>query len=131
MIGLDTNVLVRILVEDDEIQLKRARKLLEDAAEHREVVFISDIVLSELEWVLEDAYKVPRRRILQSLQALVASEPFDFEDRSRLVRALELYQEGKGDLSDYLIGLRASGRGARTTYTFDRTLRDDERFTFL
>ena len=94
-------------------------------------MFVSEIVLGELEWVLEDAYKVPRPLILQSLQALVGSELFDFEDRGRLVQAIELYQRGKGDLSDYLIGLRASGRGARTTYTFDRSLRHDERFTFL
>lgn len=131
MIGLDTNVLVRILVEDDKRQLHEARRVLEEAAERKETVFLSEIVLSELEWVLEDTYKVPRRLILQSLQALVANDLFDFEDRGRLVQAIELYQKRKGDLSDYLIGLCASGRGARTTYTFDRSLRHDERFTFL
>lgn len=131
MIGVDTNLLVRILVEDDAEQLKRARTLLEETAERSETAFVADIVLAELEWVLEDAYNVPRARILEALQSLVGSERFDFEDRGRVVDALELYQSGKAELSDYLIGLSGSQRGVSTTYTFDRVLRDDGRFTLL
>lgn len=129
MIGIDTNVLVRVLVEDDPDQVRRVRTLLDGAAERSEVTFISDIVLCELEWVLEAAYDVPRERILQTLQTLVASEHFGFEDRARFVEALDLYHRGMGDLSDYLIGLSGRERGVATTYTFDRALRDDEHFT--
>ena len=131
MIGVDTNLLVRVLVEDDPEQLKRARKLMNGAAERSETAFVADIVLAELEWVLEDAYDVPRTRILQALQAIAASKRFEFEDRRRVLEALELYQNGKAELSDYLIGLSGSQHGASTTYTFDRELRDDERFTLL
>ena len=73
----------------------------------------------------------PRSRILQTLQAIVGSERFEFEDRRRVLGALELYQKGKAELSDYLIALNGTERGASTTYTFDRGLRDDERFTLL
>jgi predicted nucleic-acid-binding protein len=66
-----------------------------------------------------------------SFQAIVGSERFDFDDRRRVARALELYQRGKGDLSDYLIGLGAFERGVSTIYTFDRALRDEEQFTLL
>jgi predicted nucleic-acid-binding protein len=128
MIGFDTNLVVRLMVEDDVAQARRARKLLEEAAERDELV-LSDIVLSELEWVLESAYKVPRQRILVALNALIADERFCFEDRHRVATALNLYQEGKGDLADYLIGLRSEAAGARTTFTFDRDLSDDSRFT--
>ena len=131
MIGIDTNLLIRILIEDDAEQLKRARTLLNGMAERFETVFVADIVLAELEWVLEDAYQVPRARILQALQAIVASKQFEFQDRRRVLDALELYQKGKAELSDYLVGLIGSQRGASTTYTFDRDLRDDERFTLL
>jgi len=131
MIGVDTNLLVRILVEDDTEQLRRARSLLDGAAERSEIAFVGDIVLAELEWVLEDAYKVPRARILQALQGLVGSRRFEFDDRRRVVEALELYQNGKAELSDYLIGLSGSQHGASTTYTFARDLRDDARFTLL
>ncbi len=131
MIGVDTNLLVRILVEDDPEQLRRARTLLNVAAERSETAFVADNVLAELEWVLEDAYEVPRARILQALQAIVAAKRFEFADRRRVVQALELYQNGKAELSDYLIGLSGFQNGASTTYTFDRDLRDDERFTLL
>lgn len=131
MIALDTNVLVRVLVEDDKAQLGRVRALLNQAAEEEELAFVSDLVVVEIEWVLESAYKVPRQSILQAIQALLADSRFAFEDRARLTNALRLYQTGKGDLSDYLVGLRASEAGARTVYTFDRDLRDDEGFTLL
>ncbi len=131
MIGVDTSLLVRILVEDDTEQLRRARSLLDGAAERSETAFVGDIVLAELEWVLEDAYHVPRARILQALQAIVGSQRFEFDDRRRVVEALELYQNGKAEVSDYLIGLNGSQHGASTTYTFDRDLRDDARFTLL
>ncbi len=131
MIGFDTNIVVRLMVEDDEAQVRLARKLLEGAAESNEPVFISDIVLSELEWVLESAYKVPRLRILAAVNELVADERFCFEDRMRVMSALNLYQQGKGDLADYLLGIRGDDAGARTTFTFDRDLRDDTRFTWV
>jgi predicted nucleic-acid-binding protein len=131
MIGFDTNLVVRLMVEDDVAQVRRARKLLEEAAERDELVLLSDIVLSELEWVLESAYKVPRQRILVALNALLADERFCFEDRHRVATALNLYQEGKGDLADYLISLRSEAAGARTTFTFDRNLSDDSRFTVV
>lgn len=55
MIGFDTNLLVRLMVEDDEPQLRRARQLVQEATERDEPIFIGDIVLSELEWVLDAA----------------------------------------------------------------------------
>ena len=129
MIGIDTNVLVRLMVEDDAVQLRRAGQLLEECTERDEPVFLSDIVLSELEWVLDTAYKVPRRRILGAMNSLVADERFCFEDPRRVTTALSSYQRGKGDLADYLLGLRGQEAGVRTTFTFDRDLRGDERFT--
>ena len=131
MIGVDTNVLVRILVEDDPRQLKRASQMVSDAAEKSESIFVSDVVLAELDWVLDGVYGVSRQHITKALQGLLASERFEFEDRSRVVEALELYHVGTAELSDYLIGCAGTQRGARTTVTFDRTLRDDERFTLL
>ncbi|MGB5879223.1 MAG: type II toxin-antitoxin system VapC family toxin [Thermoanaerobaculia bacterium] len=131
MIGLDTNVVVRLMIEDDETQARRARRLLDEAAERDEPVFISDIVLSELEWVLDSAYQVPRHRILAAVNALAGDTRFCFEDQNRVTSALGLYQRGKGDLADYLLGLQGEKEGAQTTFTFDRALRGDARFTLL
>ena len=131
MIGLDTNVVVRVLVEDDQSQLARVNELLALASEEGERAFVSDLVIMELEWVLESAYGVPRSKIAHAIQALLADDRFTFEHREDLTRAIARYEKGDAALSDYLIGDRAQRSGTRTTYTFDRALRDDERFTLL
>jgi predicted nucleic-acid-binding protein len=62
---------------------------------------------------------------------LQTTPPFVVEDAALLERALQMYSKGKGDLSDYILGGIAGRRGARTTYTFDRDLRNTEGFTLL
>jgi predicted nucleic-acid-binding protein len=131
VIAFDTNVLVRFLVEDDERQLNATLQALEETTERGEQVLVTDVVLAELEWVLDAAYEVPRRRILAALQGLVQDGRFCFESPSRLAIALHRYQHGKGDLSDYLLGSRGRECGADTTFTFDRALRKDDLFTVL
>jgi predicted nucleic-acid-binding protein len=131
MIAFDTSLLVRFLVEDDQRQLRLTLETLACATERRERVLVSDVVLSELEWVLDAAYKVPRKQILVAVQSLVEDGRFCFENASRLAMALQRYQHGKGDLSDYLLGARAREGGAATTFTFDRGLRRDDLFTVL
>ena len=131
MISFDTNLVVRLMVEDDERQAKVARSILDNAVEQGEKVLVTDIVLSELEWVLDSAYRVPRLRLLAAIQRLAADNRFIFEDQERLANALARYQNGTGDLSDYLLGLKSWKAGASTTYTFDRALRGEEPFTVV
>jgi predicted nucleic-acid-binding protein len=131
MIALDTNVVVRLMVEDDPTQVKRARRMLELAEEQGEPALVGDIVLCELDWVLSAGYRVPRQRILAALTELAADPRFRFEDPQRVRVALDLYQGGSADLADYLLGLAAESAGAVTTYTFDRGLRGDPRFTLV
>ena len=131
MIAFDMNLLVRFLVEDDERQLRTTLETLEEATERGEPVLVTDVVLAELEWVLDAAYEVPRRRILAAIQGLVDDGRFCFEDPSRLADALHRYQRSRADLSDYLLGARGRECGAVTTFTFDRGLRRDDLFTVL
>ena len=131
MIAFDTNLVVRLMIEDDERQTKVARSILDNAVEQDEKVLVTDIVLSELEWVLDSAYRVPRLRLLAAIQRLAADNRFVFEDQERLTNALAHYQDGTGDLSDYLLGLKSREAGSSTTYTFDRALRGEETFTVV
>ena len=128
MIAVDTNVVVRLLVQDDRDQLERALAVLEPHWESGGTVFLADIVLAELEWVLESAYRVPRAEMLSSLHALVSDRRFAVEDKPRALEALRRFQSGKGDLADYLIGLAAKARGSAPTLTFDRSLRGEPAF---
>ena len=131
MIAVDTNVLLRYLLADDPVQTPRATRLIEDAADRGEDVFVSQIVLCETEWVLDSIYGASRQEIYSILKRLLAARPFALQDSQTVVNCLELYGEKKGDFSDYLIGAAAQVTGAGTTFTFDKKLKQDPEFTPL
>lgn len=131
MIALDTNVLVRLAVGDDPLQSRRVAALLQQAAGSEERCFLADPVLCELEWVLESCYDAGRGDIAATVQELLAQDLFVFEDRGVVAAALEAYLGGTSDFSDHLIGARARAQGARTCYTFDRTLARRPGFSLL
>jgi len=74
MIGLDTNILVRLLVADDPEQTERARKLVSARCTRESPGFINCIVLAELVWVLSGAYGLSRSQIANAVEALLAGE---------------------------------------------------------
>ena len=123
MIALDTNVLLRLLLNDDPRKSRQAQALVDRAVSRSDQVLLPDIVLCELEWVLGAAYDVPKAEIVRTLRRLLDTRVFAFLDRSTVAAALADYEAGKGDFSDYLIGASAARAGASTTYTFDRALR--------
>jgi predicted nucleic-acid-binding protein len=132
MIALDTNVLIRVLIADDPKQTALSERLLREAAEAGEPCFISDPVLCETEWVLDSYYRVPRSGIAAALESLLARKSlFVFEDVDIFRKALDAYQHGKAEFSDFLIGAKAETQGARTTFTFDRVLARQQGFSIL
>jgi len=122
MIALDTNVLVRFLVDDDEAQSRRASRLIENARKRDETLFISDIVMCETVWVLSTSYRFSRSEIAGVLGDLLRGRGVVFSSSDSLARALQAYVAGKGDFADYLIREHASAAGAETVATFDRAL---------
>lgn len=131
MRGLDTNVLVRFLVRDDEAQFRRAAKLLERLSGAGEAARIDSIVICELVWVLKAGYGRTRREIASALDALLDAAPFEIDDREAVRQSVERFRTGKGDFSDYLLGLRNERAGCRDTLTFDRKLQPSDGFTAL
>lgn len=123
MIAVDTNVLLRLLLNDDPRQSRQAQDLVDRAVARSDQVLLPDIVLCELEWVLDSVYGVPKAEIARTLRRLLDTKVFAFLDRSTVAGALADYEAGRGDFSDYLIGASAARAGASTTYTFDRALR--------
>ena len=123
MIAFDTNVLLRLLLNDDPRQARQAQALVDQAASRSDHVLLPDIVLCELEWVLGAVYGVPKPEIVRTLRRLLDTKVFAFLDRGAVAGALGDYEAGNGDFSDYLIGASAARAGASTTYTFDRALR--------
>lgn len=128
MIGLDTNVLVRYLVEDDVRQTAQAAALIERAIEDDESLYVSDVVVCETVWVLGVAYEVGRKEIAALLRNLFRARRLAFGTVEQLIRALDSYESGKGDFADYLIREHARAADCESVATFDRLLLKERGF---
>lgn len=119
MLGIDTNVLVRFLVRDDEAQFDKARKLIrrEIAAGRR--VFVNQLVLMETEWVLRSRYAVPKNQIIEAISGLLNATDVQFEDEPAIEEALFIWKDSIADFADCLIGAKNRRLGCRATATFD------------
>ncbi|MCK5797386.1 MAG: type II toxin-antitoxin system VapC family toxin [Deltaproteobacteria bacterium] len=128
MTGLDTNVLIRYLVEDDADQAARAAALIEKAVQQGEKLFVASIVLCEVVWVLSVAYHRPRSDIVRTLGAILLTAQFVIQDLDLAHRALASYAQGPADFADYLVAEQALRAGCETLATFDKKLLRDDRF---
>lgn len=119
MIGIDTNVLVRVLVDDEKAteQCRKARALL---IQH-DKVFISRVVVTETVWVLQRAYAVGKDQILTYLNRLLLQKELVFEDRPLIERACEIYRGETFGFPDALI-LASHETRQCLLYTFDKIL---------
>ena len=131
MKGLDTNVLVRYLTQDDPKQSALATREIEGAAARGEKFLLQPLVLCELVWVLESAYHLPKADILKVLERILRTAQFELVDKEVLWLALNDYRPGKGDFSDYCLGRANQKDGAETTFTFDAALKENPRFQVL
>lgn len=131
MRGLDTNVLVRYLVQDDAAQARRAAKEIEAGSDAGEIYFIADVVVCELVWVLDRAYGYSRAQIGDALEGILQTRSFHFVDKDLLWQGLGDYKKGRGDFVDYVIGRVGEKSGCEKTLSFDRALKGDVRFEVL
>ena len=123
MIGLDTNVLVRLLTADEPVQLKAASRLLAAHDGQAGAFFINDMVLVELVWVLGRLYGFAPAEALTAIESLLDSDAFAFEDRDRLSHALGLCKAQRCDFADTMIALKNAAAGCEHTATFDKAMR--------
>lgn len=119
MIGLDTNVLVRFLVRDDEAQFARARRLLQQQTGKGEPVLINLLVLLETEWVLRSRYALSKSEIVGAFSGLLDAAELLFEDEASLEQALYTWKESSAQFADCLIGARNWALECRGTASFD------------
>lgn len=116
MTGLDTNVLVRYLTQDDAAQFQAALRLLNRKGA---VFYLTDLMLVELNWVLASLYDWSREEIAETLARLLTIHNFVFEDESRIRDALRALRAGT-DLADALIAARCREHECRDLATFDK-----------
>jgi len=131
VIGVDTNILVRYLTQDDAIQARKVDTFLDAAIEDGSRLRVDDIVLCEVVWVLRAAYRLGKPAIAEALDRVMSTAMFSFDDRELLRDALADYVDGSGDFSDYVIGRRNARAGCEHTVTFDRQLTGQPSFILL
>jgi len=119
MLGIDTNVLVRFLVRDDEAQFERARKLIKHEVSAGRRVFINQLVIMETEWVLRSRYAVPKSQVIAVLSGLLDAADVQMEDEPTIEQALFTWKDTAADFADCLIGANNRRLGCRATASFD------------
>ena len=131
MIGLDTNILVRYLTQDDPVQSMKATAEMEKGLSAGHMFFIADTVMCELVWVLETAYGYDCREIDPVLENILRTKQFQFENKDLLWKSLADYRNKKGDFADHLIGQAGHKAGCLETLTFDAGLKNNPNFRVL
>jgi predicted nucleic-acid-binding protein len=128
MIALDTNMLVRLILHDDETQAKAAERVFIRARREGTELFVSDVVLCELVWVLTARARLARADIADALEQLLRTELIVVSHTATIDRALQAYRGGTADFADYLVGEHARAAGADEVVTFDRALKGERGF---
>ena len=118
MIGLDTNVLVRYIMQDDPIQSPKATLIIEslDGVAGGYVTLVSIV---ELVWVLSVSFELTRSQVAQALDGIIRTKQFKIESANQVIRALRVFKVGKSDFADCLIERSADSAGCEKTITFD------------
>ena len=120
MIGLDTNVIVRYLAQDDARQAAVATRLIEGSLSAEERGFISIVTLAEVVWVMSSNYRASRTAIADIVEGLLTAPQLMVERADVLWRGLKAYRASKADFSDAVIVELGSDAGCSKTVTFDR-----------
>ncbi|MEZ5479937.1 MAG: type II toxin-antitoxin system VapC family toxin [Thiolinea sp.] len=117
--GLDTNVLVRYLLDDDHLQTALARQFIQQAVTTGEPLHISLLTILETEWVLRSFGKCDKNTVIYALQALLETRDVLIEAEETLEQALHTYKNSKADFADCLMVSRYQRSGCHAMLTFD------------
>jgi predicted nucleic-acid-binding protein len=120
MIGIDTNVLVRLIVNDDERQSRAAERFLLDGGGSGQPCYVSDVALIETVWVLETVYGYGREPVSDALSSLLEAAQLEFSSPIQISAAIDEFREGMAEFADCLIGKLNKVAGCSHTVTFDR-----------
>ncbi len=123
MIGLDTNILLRLWLNDDPAQNKRIDVLLAEHGNTPGSLLVTDVVLAEAIWTLRSAFDQDKASQLLALRSLLDETAFAFEDREAVHRAVLLFEQGTSSFPDCLVVAKHERHGCDFTATFDRGMR--------
>jgi len=120
MIGLETNILVRYLTQDDPVQSPKAREIIEQRLTEEKPGFISIVAIVETVWVLERAYKLTAHEIVGAVECVLQTDVLVVENEQEVFTAMIALKEGQGSFADAMIAALGARMGCSCTLTFDR-----------
>ncbi|GGA56909.1 hypothetical protein GCM10011507_05290 [Edaphobacter acidisoli] len=120
MIGLDTNLLVRFIMQDDPIQSRQVRNIIERRLTERNPGFVSLATILETAWVLESSYRQSGKQIAEAVHRILQVETFVIQNEQEVYTAMIALETGLGSFDDALIAALGSWAGCTSTLTFDR-----------
>ena len=123
MVAVDTNVLIRLFVNDDTLQSQKARALFDSHVGSVESLWIADIVMLELAWTLDRIYEFARVEICVALKALAGNATVSLESVQQIDEAIALYEQGPAGFADCLLAAKASHAGCDALRTFDKKMK--------
>jgi predicted nucleic-acid-binding protein len=119
MIGVDSNILVRLAVRDDVSQTQRAERLLRTASDAGQVVLVPLLALAETAWAMKSTYKCARSEIAGFFELILRMPIFVFQDRDVVVEAVRGFSRSGPDFADFLIAAQARRSAASAVFSFD------------
>ena len=119
MIGLDTNVVLRYLVQDVPVQSRRATEIITRRLSEHEPGFVSLVTILEVVWVLKSLYKRSRQEIANDVEMILAADTLEVQNEQQIYHAVVALRNGAGAFEDALIGSLGIWRGCSVTLTFD------------
>lgn len=120
MIGLDTNVLVRYITQDDPVQSAKATEIIEHRLNAATSGFVSVVTMAEVVWVLDRAYGLSDAEIATAIERMLQVDVLVVENEQEVFRAMVALKQGRGAFSDSLIGELGARAGCTHTLTFDK-----------
>lgn len=120
MIGLDTNILVRYLTQDDPVQSAKATEILERRLTEKNPGFVSIVAMVETVWVLDRAYFLTAQEIATAIERLLQVDVLAIENEQEVFTAMVVLKQGRGSFADALIAELGARVGCTRTLTFDR-----------
>jgi predicted nucleic-acid-binding protein len=120
MTGLDTNVLIRYLTQDDPVQSAKATEILERRLTPKNTGFVSVVTMAETVWVLDRAYGLTAQEIATAVERLLQVEVLAIENEQEVFTAMVALKQGRGSFADALIGELGVRAGCTRTLTFDQ-----------
>ena len=120
MIGLDTNILIRYLTQDDAVQSPKATQVIERRLSPTNTGFVSVVTMAEIVWVLDRAYRLKNQEIAAAIERMLQIDVLTIESEQEVFAAMMALKQGRGTFADALIAELGSRAGCTHTLTFDK-----------